>query len=267
MTPRQQPPQQPPPVQRLLIRYAKRGRVRFCSHRDFARAFERALRRAGIPMAYSSGFNPHQRVSYANPAPTGATSEAEYVEIALATRCAPGRVGEALAAVLPEGFAILDVVEVPKLSWTALLDASEWDVDLVDAEDSGTRDMVAGTRRSVTSSRVPATGSRDQAPVLDRAVAALVLAPSVEVERDTKSGPRRFDVKPAVASIARSGDTSVTVVLRHVTPAVRPDDVAVALRAVCPDLAGDQPPLVHRRTQGVLRQDCAIGNVLAWENQ
>ena len=232
MTPRQQPPQQPPPVQRLLIRYAKRGRVRFCSHRDFARAFERALRRAGVPMAYSSGFNPHQRVSYANPAPTGATSEAEYVEIALAARCDPGRVGEALAGVLPEGFTILDVTETPKLSWTAVLDASEWDVDLVDAN----------------------------AAALDLAIAAFVAAPRVEVERETKNGPRRFDVKPAVVSIARGGDTSVTVVLRHGTPAVRPDDVAAALRAVCPDLAGDQPPLVHRRIQGVLQPDGTVGD-------
>ena len=69
--------------QRLRLRYAKRGRLRFSSHRDFQRAFERALRRAGVPMAYSQGFNPHPRVSYANSAPTGTASEAEYVEIAV----------------------------------------------------------------------------------------------------------------------------------------------------------------------------------------
>ncbi|MFZ2750918.1 MAG: DUF2344 domain-containing protein, partial [Propioniciclava sp.] len=46
---RRQPEQQAPPVQKLQVRYAKRGRARFTSHRDFARAFERALRRAGVP--------------------------------------------------------------------------------------------------------------------------------------------------------------------------------------------------------------------------
>ena len=61
----QQPEQQAPPQQRLRIRYAKRGTARFTSHRDFARAFERALNRAHIPMAYSSGFSPHPRISYA----------------------------------------------------------------------------------------------------------------------------------------------------------------------------------------------------------
>ena len=82
--PREQPEQQAPPVQRLRIRYAKRGRLRFTSHRDFSRAFERAVFRARVPMAYSSGFNPHPRISYAGAAPTGSASEAEYLEIALA---------------------------------------------------------------------------------------------------------------------------------------------------------------------------------------
>ena len=63
-------------MQRLRVRYAKRGRARFTSHRDFSRAFERALRRAAVPMAYSSGFNPHPRISYAGAAPTGAAPPA-----------------------------------------------------------------------------------------------------------------------------------------------------------------------------------------------
>ena len=74
---RTQPEQQAPPVQKLQVRYAKRGRLRFTSHRDFSRAFERAIFRARIPMAYSSGFNPHPRISYAGAAPTGSASEAE----------------------------------------------------------------------------------------------------------------------------------------------------------------------------------------------
>lgn len=70
-------------MQRIRLRYTKRGRLRFTSHRDFQRAFERALRRAEVPMAYSAGFTPHPKVSYANAAPTGTGSEAEYLEIAL----------------------------------------------------------------------------------------------------------------------------------------------------------------------------------------
>src|SRR5437764_13524249 len=94
-------PPPPPVVQRLRIRYAKRDRLRFTSHRDFARAFERALRRAGIPMAYSAGFSPHPKVSYAGAASTGVASEAEYLEIGLAQRCDPDQVRRDLDAALP----------------------------------------------------------------------------------------------------------------------------------------------------------------------
>src|SRR5881398_2154482 len=93
-------PPPPPVVQRLRVRYAKRGRLRFTSHRDFARAFERALRRAEIPMAYSAGFSPHPKISYVGAAPTGVASEAEYLEIGLARETDPDAVRSALDAVL-----------------------------------------------------------------------------------------------------------------------------------------------------------------------
>src|SRR3954467_8575664 len=80
-------PPPPPTVQKLRIRYAKRGRLRFASHRDLARTLERALRRAQVPMAFSAGFSPHPKISYLGAAPTGAASEAEYVEIGLSGWC------------------------------------------------------------------------------------------------------------------------------------------------------------------------------------
>ncbi len=62
-------------------------------------------------MAYSSGFNPHPRVSFANASPTGAATEAEYLEIGLARGVDPDAVRAALDAALPEGLDILEVVE------------------------------------------------------------------------------------------------------------------------------------------------------------
>src|SRR6476620_47429 len=105
-TPEGPPP--PPVVQRLRLRYAKRGRLRFSSHRDFARAFERALRRAEVPMGYSAGFSPHPKISYVGASPTGAGSEAEYLEIGLAKTIDPEALRLALDAALPPG---LDIVE------------------------------------------------------------------------------------------------------------------------------------------------------------
>src|SRR3954451_17741602 len=91
---------QAPVVQRIRIRYAKRGPLRFTSHRDFARAFERAVKRAGVPIAYSQGFSPHPKISYASAAPTGVASEAEYLEIALQAYAEPDQVAAALDAAL-----------------------------------------------------------------------------------------------------------------------------------------------------------------------
>src|ERR1044072_5819500 len=111
---RQRVPEGPPPalaVQKLRIRYAKRGRLRFSSTRAFQRAPERALRRAGVPMAFSAGFHPHPKISYANAAPTGTASEAEYFELAVSERVDPEAVRVALDEALPPGLDVLQVVE------------------------------------------------------------------------------------------------------------------------------------------------------------
>jgi hypothetical protein len=100
-----------PPVQRLTIRYAKRGRMRFASHRDVARAMERGVRKAGVPVAYSAGFSPHPRISYSGGAPTGSASEAEYLELAVTRRCEPDDVGRRLNAALPDGIDVIEAVE------------------------------------------------------------------------------------------------------------------------------------------------------------
>src|SRR3954451_11261560 len=110
---REQPEQQAPPVQRLRLRYAKRGRLRFTSHRDFSRAFERAVVRARVPVAYSSGFSPHPRISYAGASPTGAASEAEYLELGLSRATDPAEVLQALDEALPPGLDVVEVVESP----------------------------------------------------------------------------------------------------------------------------------------------------------
>ncbi len=104
-------PPPPPTVQKLRLRYAKRGRLRFTSHRDFQRAFERAIRRANVPIAYSAGFSPHPKVSYANAASTGTESEAEYLEIGLSERRDPEAIRAALDQALPPGLDVLEVVE------------------------------------------------------------------------------------------------------------------------------------------------------------
>src|SRR5438105_13484837 len=101
----------PVTAQHLLVRYAKRGKMRFASHLDVARAFERGVRRAGLPIAYSAGFTPHPKISYAGGAPTGVASEAEYLSLALTRWQAAAQVCLGLNAVLPDGIEVIDVTE------------------------------------------------------------------------------------------------------------------------------------------------------------
>ena len=157
MSPREQPEQQAPPVQRLRIRYAKRGRLRFTSHRDFSRAFERAVFRARVPMAYSSGFNPHPRISYAGAAPTGSASEAEYLEIALAETVDPAAIHRSLDEAMPDGLDVLEVVESPGGGLADLLEASRWTVDLPATPLAEGEPAVAGSPSSTKKCSIPAS--------------------------------------------------------------------------------------------------------------
>lgn len=242
---RQQPEQQAPPVQRLRIRYAKRGRMRFTSHRDFSRAFERAIARAGVPMAYSSGFHPHPRISYANAAPTGAASEAEYVEIGLSEVSDAAAIAASIDESLPPGLDVVEIVESNGGSLADRLEASRWlcrlpNVTVAQAEES-----------------VAVLQSRDE----------------VLVERMTKRGLREFDVRGAMVSIAvtesepsTSGVVPETcaildVVLRHGVPAVRPDDVLAGLRSITGLDAS--AALFTRLAQGPLDETGTVGDPLA----
>lgn len=243
-------PEGPPPapvVQRVRIRYAKRGRLRFSSHRDFARAFERALRRAGAPVAYSAGFSPHPKVSYLGAAPTGVASEAEYLEVGLAAAVSLERLAAELDAALPPGLDVLECVEAqPGTGGLAeRIDAARWRIEL-----SG----VAG-------------------PAVVAAVRAYLAEESVQVERLTKDGRKLLDARGPVVSITVGAESVpdggtdrdcaiLDVVVRQGTPAVRPDDVLAALRAVA-DLVPPVPPRSTRLAQGRLDDTGRLADPLA----
>jgi radical SAM-linked protein len=92
---------------KVRLRFSKLGRVRWTSHRDVARVWERALRRARLPVAYSAGFSPHPLLSFGLALPTGCESTAEYFDVALAEPIDTPDVVGRLAEGLPEGIAIL----------------------------------------------------------------------------------------------------------------------------------------------------------------
>jgi radical SAM-linked protein len=229
--------------------------LRFASHRDFQRSLERALRRAGVPTAYTAGFSPHPRISYTNAAPTGAASEAEYLEIAVSRRCDPERLRAAVDAALPPGLDVVEVVEARTPSFAERLEASLWAVEL------------PGIHREAATA----------------AVAAFMAAPEVQVQRLTKNGLRTFDARGAVVRADVVGDRPawggdgpdgedaqdpsgpapqasggpcaiLHLVVRHTTPAVRPDDVLAGLRSHA-QLAPPSSPRMTRLAQGPLDEE------------
>lgn len=237
-------PPPPPVVQRIRLRYAKRGRLRFTSQRDFARAFERALRRAGVPMAYSAGFTPHPKISYiGGAAPTGVASEAEYVEIGLAEKVDVAALRATVDAALPPGLDVVDAVVAGPGSLAEQIQASAWRIELPGVSaDAGWA-----------------------------AVEAFLAQEELGVERLTKDGRRTVDVRTPVVSAGVSQATGggddqpraiLDLVVRQVTPAVRPDDVLAALRAVA-GLALEAPPVAVRLAQGPLDGAGAVGDPLA----
>jgi hypothetical protein len=98
-------------MQRVLFRFTKGEPVRFVSHLDLMRAFERAMRRAALPVSYSQGFNPRPRMSFASALSVGATSEWELCQIDLADQIPEERLPalvEDLNEQLPQGLRVVD---------------------------------------------------------------------------------------------------------------------------------------------------------------
>lgn len=173
-------------------------------------------------MAYSSGFSPHPRISYANASPTGAASEAEYLELGFAQRLDPGWVVEQLNRALPDGLVVLAAVEASAGSLSDELTASLWRIE------------VRGMRREDA----------------DKAVGELLGHGDYHVERMTKAGLRTFDVRSAILRLHVISDAALELASIIGSPLVRPDDVVRALSSVHPAFRPVDPPVYTRLAHG-----------------
>jgi radical SAM-linked protein len=175
---------------RLRVRFAKVGKIRFTSHRDVARMWERALRRSGLPVARSQGFNPRPLVAFGLALPTGCESLAEYLDVTLAQDADGsqagqpwgdiypdlGSLGAALSEFLPDG---VDVVAAAALGGGASslqqeVSSCSWELEV----------------HGVTASEL-----------IER-VERLLDAPSVSVQRERKGRQFDDDLRPSVRSLA-----------------------------------------------------------------
>jgi radical SAM-linked protein len=202
--------------QRLRVFFAKEGRLRFISHHDLMRLWERALRRTGLPLKLSEGFNPRPQISFPAALALGVESRSEVFETELTEWVSPRRAREILEKELPQGIGVTSVESV----------------------EHGDKAEVTGAEYAVRAERLPDDFERRLEDFLSKG--------EVLVERTRKAGGRAINVRRFVR-YARVEDGVFTLGLT-VTPAgtARPDEV---LDAVVGDPAGSLGRLLVTRTR------------------
>ena len=204
----------PAAVQRLRLRYRKIGPARFIGTRELGTVFERAARRAGLPVAFSRGHHPLPKLSFGPALPLGASSEDELLDIELTAAMPPAEARARLAGELPEGLELLGAVEIPRAARS--IDQSvagfRWEVDLADLPEPPASDVVTD------------------------AVARFRRGEPLPVRKGGKHGERIVDGRTAVRLLEATAPSRMTLELAvEPTGSVRPSAVVAALLGIPDD--------------------------------
>ncbi len=164
---------------KVRVRHSKLGKIRFTSHRDTARHWERAVRKAGVPLAYSAGFTPRPRMSFGLALPTGAESLAEYLDMELAEGADPDllELCDRFTDALPAGYEVTHVVPREAGSSPSLQEdvvACSWELTLHGVDADQVRDAIDATLGATT----------------------------LPVERERKGQTSTDDVRPAILDLS-----------------------------------------------------------------
>ncbi len=172
----------PKPIQKLRMRFARQGLVRFISHLEQIELFRRAVRRCDLPIAFTSGFHAQPKMAFGPAISVGYESESEYAEVDLVSHVDPAQVQARMSAALPNGFTILSVRKVPVFfpSVDALANVAEYRIGLE----------------------------------LDKqAIEKFLAAPEIIIIKEKKGKTERIDVKPLIITL-ESGAGQTKLVLR-----------------------------------------------------
>lgn len=199
----------------IRIAFTERGKVRFISHRDVARVFERAFRIAQLPLAFTQGFSPRPKVSFGLALSVGHESDGEYLDLELAEEVSVESLPALLAEALPEGIEIIGIVPLadraPALQ--EAVSAVEWEMEIIGV-----------------SPTIDASPAR-----VGALVDAVLTADTLLIERVRKGRTSSEDIRPAVRRIAVLGPaehgTLIGAELATRPMSVRPAELAVALNS------------------------------------
>ena len=207
-------------VQRLQIRFAAEGPLKYVSHLDLMRVWERVCKRAGLPLATSHGFSPRPKLALAAPLAVGVTSEAELLDILLTARVDLGATMRELSRELTPGLRILELREGPlkQSSLQSMLRAARYEVEIIDGRSSGE------WRRAI-----------------EELMARAEIPWSHQRGKETKS----YDLRPLILDVdlldVSQGAATLSMRLRNdERGAGRPEQVTLALGA------SEEPSRIHR---------------------
>jgi radical SAM-linked protein len=196
-------------MQRLRIKFRRGAEVKYISHLDIMRLWQRALNRAGMALAYSEGFHPHPKISLAAPLAVGVTSEAELMDITLTREASPHFFTAAVNQQLPDGFEILQVIPVAESlpSLQAQVRFAEYTVELE---------------------------TEKMQPEVASAIASLLSLKNLPWQHQRDTGPRRYDLRALIDDLwlvdgsAESGTVGMRLRCDS-SGSGRPEQVAAAL--------------------------------------
>jgi radical SAM-linked protein len=161
------------------ITFQKLGRLRYLSHLDLARCFDRAIRRAGLPVAYTEGFNPHAKIAFASALGVGVGGAAELCAIDLARAMPGGEFADRLNAQFPEGLRVTSV----SIEWRSRRSPFAQIVSAVYDIGLEVTPIAAASR-------------------ITEAVGELLALPRIDFIRGTKSGTRQVDLRPGIHQLS-----------------------------------------------------------------
>lgn len=171
------------------MQYSKEGPARYISHLDLLRSFERAGRRAGLPLSFTQGFNPHPKISFAAPLGVGTAGEAEYADIELMADLPAAEVFRALSGVLPEGLRLIEIRSIPEQS-----------PSLMATVDCATYRAVAKLDRPLDRGE------------LDSAISSFMARPEIWVERKHKAGEKKKrNIRPGIFALSGKSENGIII--------------------------------------------------------
>lgn len=202
---------------KFRLRFSKTGRAVYISHLDLMRTIQRAFLRAGYPLKYSEGFNPHAIISILLPLSVGTASKCELMDFTLAADTDMSSLPEILTQAMPEGITALEAYPVERkgkeLKWLEVEGVLEYD-----------------------------NRSESELAVLAEKITSFFSRDKIVISKKTKRGIGEADIAPGIKELTafgKNGAVTVRAVISAQEPTINPDLIPEALRQLCPEIAPD----------------------------